>query len=238
MCAGAAEPATLSGEAVVIDGDTFRIGETVVRLADIDAPELAQVCDGGAAPLLSCGAYVADALAERIRGHDVHCTVLGIDDYDRRIATCEVAGEDLSRWLVSRGLTMAFRRYSTSLVADEDIAREAGTGLWQTDFEAPWDYRAKRWEVAVQAAPEGCPVKGNVNGEGKTHLPHTLGVAVVRQDQDQSQSRRTLVLFGTPRAGRWLASAIAIGNRRRSRGVFAIDTRDRTGQHRENKHRT
>jgi endonuclease YncB( thermonuclease family) len=172
MCAGAAEPATLSGEAVVIDGDTFRIGETVVRLADIDAPELAQVCNGGAAPLFSCGAYVADALAERIRGHDVHCTVLGIDDYDRRIATCEIAREDLSQWLVSRGLAMAFQRYSTSLVADEDIAREAGTGLWQTDFEAPWDYRAKRWEVAVQAAPEGCPIKGNVNGEGE-RIYHT-----------------------------------------------------------------
>jgi endonuclease YncB( thermonuclease family) len=63
----AAEPATLSGNAAVTDGDTFWIGETVVRLADIDAPELAQTCDGPA-KLRSCGAYVADALAERVEG--------------------------------------------------------------------------------------------------------------------------------------------------------------------------
>ena len=47
-----------------IDGDTFKIGETVVRLFDIDAPELAQICDGGPSRLRPCGAYVADALAE------------------------------------------------------------------------------------------------------------------------------------------------------------------------------
>jgi hypothetical protein len=72
----------------VTDGDTFRIGETVVRLADIDAPELAQTCDGPA-KLRSCGAYVADALAERVEGYEVRCTVLAIDQYDRRIARCD-----------------------------------------------------------------------------------------------------------------------------------------------------
>ena len=95
----AAEPGTLAGTAAVIDGDTFRIGGTVVRLADIDAPELTQACDGGPASLRSCGVYVADALAERLRGRAVRCAVLGLDQYDRRIANCEVAGEDLSRWL-------------------------------------------------------------------------------------------------------------------------------------------
>ena len=64
----AAELGTLIGTAAVIDGDTFRIGETVVRLFDIDAPELAQTCDGGPARLSPFGVYVADALAERFAG--------------------------------------------------------------------------------------------------------------------------------------------------------------------------
>jgi endonuclease YncB( thermonuclease family) len=135
--ASAAEPETLTGTAAVIDGDTFRIGETVVRLADIDAPELAQSCNGGPASLRSCGVYVADALAERIRGRDVRCTVHSLDDYDRRIASCEVAGEDLSQWLVSSGLVMAFREYSERFLSDEETARIARIGLWQTDFEPP-----------------------------------------------------------------------------------------------------
>ena len=41
-----AEPETIAGIAAVIDGDTIRMGETVIRLFDIDAPELAQTCDG------------------------------------------------------------------------------------------------------------------------------------------------------------------------------------------------
>jgi endonuclease YncB( thermonuclease family) len=170
--ARAAEPGALSGSAAVIDGDTFRIGEAVIRLADIDAPELAQMCDSGPSPLASCGTYVAEALAERVRGRELQCTVLGLDDYDRRIATCEVAGEDLSRWLVSSGLAMAFRRYSTRLVAEEDVARQAGFGLWQTEFEPPWEYRAKRWQTAAQIAPEGCPIKGNINRDGE-RIYHT-----------------------------------------------------------------
>jgi len=149
----AAGPATIAGPARVIDGDTFAIGETIVRLEDVDAPELAQTCDGGPAELQHCGAYVADALAERIAGRDVRCAVSGVDQYDRQIARCEVSDEDLSGWLISSGLAMAFRRYSERFVAEEEAARATRAGLWQTDFEPPWEYRAHRWDVAAQDAP-------------------------------------------------------------------------------------
>ena len=151
----------------MIDGDTFRIGETVVRLFDVDAPELAQTCDGGPARLRPCGAYVADALAERLAGREVRCEVLKLDQYDRRVARCEVDGEGLSEWLVASGLAMVFRRYSDRFTAEEDAARAGSIGLWQTDFGPPWEYRAKRWEVAAQQAPDGCPIKGNINRDGE-----------------------------------------------------------------------
>ena len=156
----------------MIDGDTFAIGETVIRLADIDAPELAQTCNGRSKHLRPCGTYVADALAERIGGREVDCTVVDVDQYDRQIARCEVAGEDLSQWLVTSGLAMAFREYSERFIPEEDAAREARVGLWQTDFEPPWEYRAKRWEVAAQEAPEGCPIKGNINRDAE-QIYHT-----------------------------------------------------------------
>src|SRR5918996_2350409 len=170
--ATAAEPEILGGAAAVIDGDTFRIGETVVRLFDVDAPELAQTCDGGPSRLRPCGAYVADALAERLAGREVQCEVLKVDQYDRKVARCEVEGEGLSRWLVASGLAMVFRRYSDRFTEEEDAARAAGVGLWQTDFEPPWEYRAKRWEVAAQEAPDGCPIKGNINRDGE-RIYHT-----------------------------------------------------------------
>jgi endonuclease YncB( thermonuclease family) len=37
----------------------------------------------------------ADVLAERIREQTVECDVHGIDKYQRRIASCTYAGEDL-----------------------------------------------------------------------------------------------------------------------------------------------
>jgi hypothetical protein len=59
--------------------------------------------------LRHCGAYVADALKKRIGDREVQCAVRELDQYDRRISTCEVAAEDLSSWLVSEGLALANR---------------------------------------------------------------------------------------------------------------------------------
>jgi endonuclease YncB( thermonuclease family) len=164
---------TLTGPAQPMDGDTFEIAGIVVRLTDVDAPEMSQKCEGGPKEMRSCGAFAADVLAERIRGQKVECEVHSIDECDRRLASCSHAGEDLSTWLVSQGLALAFRRFSEKLVPEEEAAKAAGRGLWQTTFEAPWAYRADRWAVAVQASPEGCPIKGNINGEGERiyHAP-------------------------------------------------------------------
>jgi endonuclease YncB( thermonuclease family) len=200
----AAEPDTLAGAARVIDGDTFAIGDVVVRLADVDAPEIAQTCEDGPAALRPCGAYVADALAQRIDGHKVRCTVRELDQYDRRIATCEVVGEELSRWLVTNGLAMAFRQYSERFVPDERAAREARAGLWQADFQAPWEYRAHRWEVAAKEAPKGCPIKGNINRKGERiyHTPwgsNWYGRTKISTDQGERwfcSERQALTLAG------------------------------------------
>jgi endonuclease YncB( thermonuclease family) len=168
----AAQAETITGPARPIDGDTFEIAGVVIRLADVDAPEMAQKCQGGPKELRDCGAFVAAVLAGRIRGQSVECAVHATDEYERRIASCSHAGEDLSTWLVSEGLALAFRRFSERLVPVEEAAKAAGRGLWQTTFEVPWEYRAHRWEVAAQQAPEGCAIKGNINRDGE-RIYHT-----------------------------------------------------------------
>ena len=133
----------ITGLAEPIDGDTLAIGETVIRLADIDAPELAQTCEGGPKPLRRCGEHVAGLLANRIRAQEVRCEVQEVDDYDRQIARCSHDGEDLATWLVGGGWALAYRRYSERLVPLEEQAKAAGQGIWAARFEPPWDYRAQ-----------------------------------------------------------------------------------------------
>jgi hypothetical protein len=64
-------------------------------------------------------------------------------------------------------------RYSDVYVEQEARARNAGNGIWQAETQAPWDYRADRWERAAEASPRpGCPIKGNIAQDGE-HIYHT-----------------------------------------------------------------
>jgi hypothetical protein len=77
-----------------------------------------------------------------------------------------------STWLVEQGWGLAFRRYSTKLVATEEAARAAERGLWQATLEPPWEFRKRRWAEAGSKAPGGCAIKGNISREGE-RIYHT-----------------------------------------------------------------
>lgn len=161
----------VTGKPRVIDGDTLKIAGESIRLYGIDAPEMAQRCDGPK-PLRKCGEFAADALIERLSGKTLTCVVEDVDKYKRLIATCNVEGADLSAWMVSEGYAMAYVKFSNRYVDEEAEARAKRKGLWQTTFEPPWKYRETRWEVAEQEAPNGCPIKGNISRSGE-RIYHT-----------------------------------------------------------------
>jgi len=54
---------------------------------------------------------------------------------------CSVAGDDLNAWMVREGWALAFVRYSTAYVKEEEKAHSAERGLWRGAFIAPWDWR-------------------------------------------------------------------------------------------------
>ena len=57
------------------------------------------------------------------------------------LAPRPVGGPELNAWLVSEGWALAYRRYSTDYVAEEQAAKEARRGLWRGEFIAPWEWR-------------------------------------------------------------------------------------------------
>ena len=86
----------------------------------------------------------ASALAFKIARGWVTCQGEDRDRYGRVIAVCYaggVGGPELNAWLVSEGWALAYRRYSTDYVAEEQAAREARRGLWRGEFVPPWEWR-------------------------------------------------------------------------------------------------
>ena len=43
-------------------------------------------------------------------------------------------------------------------------------GLWNGEAERPGTYRARTWEEAKRAAPDGCPIKGQVAGGARVYV--------------------------------------------------------------------
>jgi len=158
-------------EAVVIDGDTLKIDDVTYRLHGIDTPEPGQQCKGKLKDW-PCGKQATDRLIELTDGKSVVCDNRGTDDYDRVLAVCHADGIELNDTMVREGFAWAFVKYSTDYVDTEVHARVAEVGIWAAPTETAWEFRSRRWEVAAQEAPDGCPIKGNISDNGRIyHAP-------------------------------------------------------------------
>ena len=162
----------ITGQAEVVDGDGLTIGPVRIRLHGIDAPELGQRCAERGGGTWQCDEAAANRLEDLIGESAVSCEPLDSDAYGRIIARCTANGADVAAVLASEGLVWAFRRYSEDYAEAEEAARDEGMGIWQASTEPPWDYRADRWERAAEQAPDGCPIKGNINSE-EERIYHT-----------------------------------------------------------------
>lgn len=195
-CAPAQE---MVGQPTPIDGDSFELGDTGVRLFGIDAPEGRQSCtrDGAA---WACGEAAAQTLRELMANGPVRCRQIERDAYDRAVATCTAGGVDLGDAMVRSGHALALPNGEARYGEAEALARAARLGIWAGTFERPADWRAanrhsEARRVARPVAPArptasartalpssnrvwrnrfGCAIKGNISrrqGEGIYYLP-------------------------------------------------------------------
>lgn len=88
---------------------------------------------------------------------------------------------DLNKAMVARGWALAFRKYSTLYVAEEEQAKAIRLGIWASSFVRPEEYRManQRREPQQLATPlpgrtrpadrtfSGCVIKGNRNRKGQ-----------------------------------------------------------------------
>lgn len=161
-----------SGTARVIDGDTLDIGGDRVRLHGIDAPEQDQTCTTEQGAEWACGAWVTTQVNAMLAGKRVDCTAVTIDRYDRIVARCEAAGQDIGDQIVAAGLAFAYRKYSMDYDLTEKQAAVADRGLWAMNVTSPAWHRQTRavGRLPVSAA---CVIKGNISSKGVRifHVP-------------------------------------------------------------------
>ena len=209
-----AEPdtAAFSGPVRVIDGDTFDVAGTRVRLHGIDAAEDDQTCEIGGATW-RCGAWVTGRVRDLFEGRTASCDPVETDRYGRTVARCSVeamgdakdAGVrvDLGAEIVGRGLAVAYRAYSMDYVDVEAAARAKGVGVFAGAMEDPAAHRAAARASGPGREPPdpACPIKGNISGNG--HIYHPPGGRFyARTSIDEDRGERW---FCTP------AEAIAAG---------------------------
>ena len=157
---------------VIVDGDTLRIGDVAYRLDGIDAPEAGQKCLTERGKRWACGEAAMDWLAEFLNHGALRCYPTTRDGYGRTIATCFAGDTDMGKEMVRSGAAWAFVKYSTVYVAEEAEARSKRRGIWKGSAQPAWEFRADRWRVAEQKAPDGCPIKGNISKNGRIyHAP-------------------------------------------------------------------
>ena len=81
-------------------------------------------------------------MAAMVRDKEVTCYVHDIDRYKRPVAVCSVPGvSDINAEFVKNGFAVAYRKYSTDYVDEEEVARGVRARLWAGEFEMPWDWR-------------------------------------------------------------------------------------------------
>jgi endonuclease YncB( thermonuclease family) len=178
----------VSGPARVIDGDTIDVAGTRIRLEGIDAPEAGQTCQMADGSAYACGTDATRAMVRMTEGRSVDCYSRGLDKYGRMLGICFVGALDVNAEMVRLGHAWAFVKYSTHYVAQEAEAHAAEIGVWQGPAQPAWDYRAKRWAVVEDAAPNGCAIKGNVSSAGNIyHMPWSPWYQKVAMGSDKGK---------------------------------------------------
>ncbi len=127
---------SLSGKAIVVDGDSLQFADQKVRLEGIDAPEFTQTCTI-AGQLAECGRLARNHLRSLIAGRHVECSGWQVDKYDRPLVRCMVGDMDLNAAMVRDGWAVSFGDFEL----EEAQASKAARGIWNGDFIQPQDWR-------------------------------------------------------------------------------------------------
>ena len=147
----------VTGDISFLDGDSFVLSGTEIRLYGIDAPEGRQTCQRANGADYQCGREASRALRNLARGKNITCSVITKDRYARNVSKCKAGNVDLNHEMVRLGWAIAYRSHSQDYARAEAEARTAKRGVWQGPFKRPQDWRHERATAATTTGDKPQP---------------------------------------------------------------------------------
>ena len=127
--------AAVATRVAVVDGQTLRVGDAVIRLQGVSAPPRGTACLRADNSRFDCGAAASEALARLLGGLSVTCRLYGRDSAGFAQGLCEAEGQEINRAIVAAGWARARSEtpgFAAASFGDaEGQARAASRGLWQ-----------------------------------------------------------------------------------------------------------
>ena len=119
----------------VIDGDTYIINNTKVRLFGVDAPELKQ----------EFGLEAKEFVEHLILHKRVLVVLKSKDRYNRQVAEIYINGSNLAYILLENGMVWNYYQFSKSnlMESKQQFAKYNKIGLWKYDAINPKEFRRK-----------------------------------------------------------------------------------------------
>ena len=147
LTTGTAHATTLSGRIVsVLDGDTIILLDRLniqrrIRLAEIDAPEIAH---GSSNPAQPFGMRSKQSLSDLVFQQEVTAYCTDSDQYGRDVCRIMVGALDANLEQIRKGMAWAYRQYvkTPAYIEAEQLAKHSKQGLWaDSNPLPPWEWR-------------------------------------------------------------------------------------------------
>lgn len=197
----------LHGPIRVIDGDTFDVAGTRIRLHAIDAPETDQMCETEQGVDWACGGWISKVVTDRYEGQIADCTAVDTDRYGRTVARCFARGEDVGAWLVREGMAFAYVKYGADYAGIEREAAALDKGLHAVRLQSPEQHRRSGGAQALPANAN-CRIKGNISAKG-ARIYHVEGQRYYSRTRiDEAAGERWFCSEAAARAAGWRRSKI------------------------------
>lgn len=131
----------ISSVSRVVSGDTLTLGNQIVKLYGVAAPDISQTCADSLGRGYRCGQQSVSWLSGWLADNTIKCHILAKDDRGVLIGVCMLGPYDIGAALINSGWAVADIRQTQIYLPYQNQALSNRRGLWQGEFYMPWDWQ-------------------------------------------------------------------------------------------------